>query len=208
MMYYLLASEHPFDSLIDQEDGNIRKENQYISECAFDLISNLLKVEIEDRYTAQQALDHPFFLPMSHEKMHVCSLVSDIEEEIQVADSITSNDIAQPNESKVTCSACKKKFDREKEGVFVLPDMFFCGEDFDRFQKRILPKEIMDEYNIKYAKNSIIELFTPIIVDNNIDISKCSPEEVFIDSEMISKARLISKYYKYFVPTVTFHIPI
>ncbi|CAE7805733.1 cmk-1, partial [Symbiodinium microadriaticum] len=68
--YILLCGYTPFDASSDKEMFELTKRGQYqfhsdawdmISDEAKDLISHLLVVNPESRFTARQALDHPWF---------------------------------------------------------------------------------------------------------------------------------------------------
>lgn len=224
-LFVMLSGQLPFPSYISNQQecietilsGQLNYQllvDAGVSEGAINLIQSLCKVDPRQRITAEEAITNEWVIKNGKEnesKEYFSKLEKDLIEsemdEVETGGNPLPNEKKMKNRNNATCSACMKEFDKEK-GVYVLPNMFLCREDFDRFQNGTLPKEIIDEYNIKHAKNSIIELFTPIIEDNNIDTSNYPPEEVFIDSEMISTAQFLSKFSKYFVPTATFHLPI
>ena len=101
----------------------------------------------------------------------------------------------------VKCAICGESLKSDEDFdkfVCVTPGLFFCEEDYEKYQvTRHLEKRVLNEYRDKMIKNLIKEIFSPLICNNE--------EGPFFDENVMQDSLFMSKYYKYFVPTVTFH---
>ena len=118
------------------------------------------------------------------------------------------DDISNDNQSEniVTCAICNKSSSDINNFICVTPGLYFCVEDYEKYKKEKLPEPVLTEYCNKMIENMKNELFNPMIHFCG-EVNPNGPSEnVFIDSYMIENSYSFCKYYKYFIPTVTFHL--
>ncbi|KAK8835922.1 hypothetical protein M9Y10_040302 [Tritrichomonas musculus] len=102
------------------------------------------------------------------------------------------------------CEICGKQIettDNLNNFVCITPGIFICKEDYKLYKdNKELPRKVLNSCCESIVEHFVKELFNPMIL--NYD------EDTLIDSEMIDNSHVMSKYYKYFFPSVTFHFDI
>lgn len=134
-LFVMLSGQLPFPSYISNQrecietilSGHLNYQlliDAGISEDAINLIQSLCKVDPHQRITAKEAITNKWVIKNGNEnesKEYFSKLEHVL---IETGCNPLSNENKMKDGNNATCSACMKEFDKEKEGVYVLPDMF------------------------------------------------------------------------------------